>query len=730
MAIHAPYNFVALSRFIYEPDWADRISHDVPFSDGLSGEFDITITARSKILIGGERGEENGIRTVEPSKLPDGTYAIPESSIRGMIRNVLEIAAFSRMQFVDDKRFGIRDLTDPAIPYYRRRIVNKVKTGWLWFDGAAARQGEPGWRITPCSMARVRFEELAEIGKASRIAKPIAWSTKGDAPERYKLWGLENTRQTLVLYEGEREKLARLPGPGERGEAGHLVFTGNPGVQKDFKKAKKAEFFFYDLRADAEALSVPQLVFEGFKTIHDPEDGRPKNPAWIYWHDLWAKRPATRIPVFYIVENREVASFGLASMFKLAHAMSVAQIIAHTSDKHCQPDVIDLPTALFGYAADKGEQGPRGLKSRIHLGLAKCISDGTGRQPKCLSDPQTILSGPKPSYFPSYVRQPVEKDDSGRLKRVQNAGRAVYATYTPLPGEQETELRQPEIRGWKRYPAGRKDKVNPVTDPKTKKEVQVILKPLPSGVRFTSTVRFHNLRPTELGALLWALEWDGRPELRHRLGMGKPYGYGQITITVNDGKWTLRRNSNTEESNPSLSKRQYMDVFIAEMESAYRKAAKEEGRTAYDCASWATSEQIAQLLAMADPNIGQRQILDYMRLQVPGENQFVLAKNAHEALPDYLPADHSDPRETEVWPRAVRPVRREAPPTAKGMAGSRNDLGLGDTVTWLDEQIDAKVVSIDGGFAVIALSDGGQERVPLRSLRRPAEPPSTPNRRR
>ena len=202
-------------------------------------------------------------------------------------------------------------------------------------------------------------------------------------------------------------------------------------------------------------------------------------------------------------------------------------MLEHSSADHNAEDKIDLATAIFGVEADEGKLGGdrkkslTGLKSRVHLGLAKCFG------PTAVVEEQvTILAGPKPSYFPAYVRQPLATNNDGMLK---GGKQAVYATYTPLPDSHEPELRWPEIRGWKRYPAGRPATViDARSNPNDK--VKVHLKPLRKGTLFKSRVRFHNLRPIELGALLWALEWGDNPKLRHRLGMGKPYGYGEITI--------------------------------------------------------------------------------------------------------------------------------------------------------------------------------------------------------
>ena len=39
--IKAPFNFVTLSDKVFFPEWADKISQDIPFSDGLSGTINL-----------------------------------------------------------------------------------------------------------------------------------------------------------------------------------------------------------------------------------------------------------------------------------------------------------------------------------------------------------------------------------------------------------------------------------------------------------------------------------------------------------------------------------------------------------------------------------------------------------------------------------------------------------------------------------------------------------------
>ena len=146
--INAPYNFVPLSDTVVIPEWGSKVSHDLPFRDGVSGELELTIEALAPIMVGGEQkqGTERESGQVRFFQTPDKRYAIPGSSLRGVIRSVTEIATFSRMNRIDDKRFGLRDISGTYVSAsYTERVRNNVSYGFLSLDA----QGKPS--ITPCS---------------------------------------------------------------------------------------------------------------------------------------------------------------------------------------------------------------------------------------------------------------------------------------------------------------------------------------------------------------------------------------------------------------------------------------------------------------------------------------------------------------------------------------------------------------------------------------------------
>jgi CRISPR-associated protein (TIGR03986 family) len=126
--ITAPYNFVPLNEKVFFPSWAEDISHDVPFEDGESGVIDIEITAKSPIFIRDSKDETEFCNH-------NGQYYIPATSIKGMVRNVLEIMSFSKLraeQFTDNT-YAVRDLSS-AKNFYMTQMQKDTFCGWLKKD--------------------------------------------------------------------------------------------------------------------------------------------------------------------------------------------------------------------------------------------------------------------------------------------------------------------------------------------------------------------------------------------------------------------------------------------------------------------------------------------------------------------------------------------------------------------------------------------------------------------
>lgn len=623
-AISAPYNFVPLAGWVHIPDWSQQASHDWPFEDGLSGEIRYRLVADSPLLVGGHQRQasDRSPGEVRPFQLPEGRYAIPGSSLKGMLRAVVEIAGFGRMRMVDDRHLSVRDLTSGAREIYGKMMTHlkgsntyeaTSKAGWLRFDPA-----RKAWIMRPCSYARVEHDDLAGYSGDAWWRRVPRTSAK----DKYTKWdprpldlAFDPGAPMAHTHSGGKKLFYGKASNLGRGKAtGTLVFTGQPSKRDPGKNGRKhLEFIFY--APTSTILEVAEDVWRDFVGIH------AESEEWRFW------KSKAKIPVFYMTDGRgDVASIGLALMYRLAYTRSIHEAIANSSADHCASpgatNGYDLADLLFG--AVDGEQ-PQSDALRGRVSCETALAERTDLQPEQQED--TILNGPKPSYYPNYILQ-ITTPDTDKLKD-QKGG---YRTFM------DCHVR---LRGFKRYPARPESMthVQPLTAEQTgNNRVKVRLHALPKGTAFNGRIVFHNLRPAELGALLWAMTWGGKPTLRHGLGMGKPFGFGQVSLEVNSAASLLIHNDG-RSSDRGLEEAR-VDEFVNAFRTHMERAAEGRG-------GWEGSAQIKNLLAMADRNAAKqlqrlRPDMKLCHMRLDGNNEFVNAKREGLVLASFAVATGRD----------------------------------------------------------------------------------------
>ena len=288
-------------------------------------------------------------------------------------------------------------------------------------------------------------------------------------------------------------------------------------------------------------------------------------------------------------------------MYRLAYKHSIGELIDKTNKEHRANNHLDLAEVIFGTVDE--EDGKNSLKGRVNFSHAQCTTKNPAQE-TC----QAILNSPKPTYYPNYI---VQKEDNGQLK-----GRE-YLTFMD---------NNAEIRGWKRYPVRPADHVAipklsddvlKKTDPA--KRVWVVLHPITEAVCFTAKLRFHNLRPIELGAVAWCLRWGNDDSLKHAIGLGKAFGFGQIGISMTAEDIRPNKMGNSGSIDKCI------EQFIEYMD-------KEMGQ------DWLYTEQIQLLMAMANPEVAKEKDEPLIPLDLDGGgrgNQFLNAKKANLVLKQY-----------------------------------------------------------------------------------------------
>lgn len=495
--ITAPYNFVPLNKEIFYPSWSNNgkeISHDIPFEDGESGEIDITITAKTPIFIrnhyqeGDEFYKNNDMKISKEFchiKTLDGAkqFYIPGSSLKGTIRNVLEIMSFGKIR-VDksklSKYLSVRDMTQDKKTgeiFNYPMVSIAQKCGFLKFENN-------NYFIEDCgNILKIHKNEIEKVIFDFDIDLE-------SAEDKYENYGEIDFPFVIEEIEKDGRKSIRANYDSKSIKKAKLVFTGSI-------EAKKNEFLFFP---SGNKKDVDVSVYEAFEKVYflneDSIDGQ-------FWKKQFSK--SKKIPVFYIEESNKIKAIGLTQIFKLAYKKTLFDAIIQDNDD----TKLDFCETIFGTEKEKLE-----LKGRVqfsHLKSTNVLFE---------KEKNEILGSPQPTYYPNYISQTKANNEVSKYMTLMDA--------------------DSKISGYKRYPLHKNIKKSYIVD-EEKKDIQTHFKPLDKNTIFKGKIRFHNLKKVEIGGLLSAITFHNSKVNKHNLGMAKSLGYGKvdIDIKINGLKYTI-----------------------------------------------------------------------------------------------------------------------------------------------------------------------------------------------
>lgn len=473
--VRAPYNFVPFSSKVL-PRYQSE--DELPRHDRLdpalkTGEIHVTMTADTPVFV------SDGKKPSEFFRAPNGKYALPGSTIRGMVRENMQILGFGLVrpgEDFEDIQILFREMAaargstgDVLKEHYQAALGIKsvrnstgkpvsvpqnVQAGYLRKSGA-------GYYIQPVKGTYLRVSrshpDVACLGDANARCVPVAYTARGDRVEH------------LQADFGSASGMER----------GMLLFTGKP-------VGSKPNHLYLFPEPDEGAASVEISDQDVLSYKEDWESRR--NSLKAYDPNFWAlPNDGEEKAVFYVHYEGHVY-FGMSLFLRVGHKHALSEgLPKRHSDLIAEESApLDYPRAMLGYA----EQN-RSYKSRVSFGDFEAVDS-----PRNLNTYRTVLGQPKPSYYPGYV-----------------VGGNSYS---------DDDF---QLRGYKQY--WLKD-VGAMTEGKD--SVKSELRPLPEGTRFRGVIRFQNLHEDELGLLLWCLRLDSG--CFQSIGMGKPCGFGRMKLHI------------------------------------------------------------------------------------------------------------------------------------------------------------------------------------------------------
>lgn len=551
----APYNFVPLPEKVVpaEPDSID-MPHDRYYSSEgakprYTGRIACTLTTASPLYVRcgytpeeyatfgtkpfHELTEEQKRRRAEFFHYGNSdSPTIPGSSLRGMLRALVEITSYSKMDKVTDQQLFYRDVRNA---HYREAFARRgtdigrlpvyeslVRTGFL-------RKQAGGYVIEECDVARIFNKPDHPVITSIPMRSGVPYKS-GNNANFHPNWHFQH--QTIYV------QADMTPNPYQFGDK-YLLFRAvhqaDWVMQPSFSKGtlvitghmqnKHMEFVFLDSIVATHSLSTDLIRrFEDDDQVTAwQEQSFPGNQP----HPDARKRDGLLQdgePVFFIMDGTEVAFFGRAQLFRRPYGSSPYEFISATvrygvNGTAALPE-IDLAEAIFGFVPQRKDDRRSAVAGRVFVSDARLAE---GQTNVLFAQPLTprVLGSPKPTTFQHYLVQ------TDQTQAAQNRLQGYNTTW-----EQTT------IRGYKLY--WHKDNVGSEAirehdQQKIEKASKQYTKmqPVNSGVTFSFDIHFENLTAVELGALLWVLQLAADSNYRLKLGMGKSLGMGAVAITHN-----------------------------------------------------------------------------------------------------------------------------------------------------------------------------------------------------
>jgi len=552
----APYNFVPLPEKMVKT--SAPLPLDIYHPDGFTGWIDCELETCSPTYVRGmvNAGEYSGQNQDKNSELPvsekikrapfysgsttdiEGypTPSIPGSSLRGMVRALVEIVGFGRMRWVGNKpAFTYRAVAapkdDPLRDPYRNVIGafgRNVRAGYL------EKKGEDWYvrpALTPQRLGWPGKETYLKVKERTIGSKDIPGFLRLDSPDYHpQLHKVSFDVKFGRSQQGPYISVTQIgPRDANYSNKGVLVCSGNMIESGQVGQRSPRRNHALILEADKNANTVkinPHAINDYMAGITAFQSEELKD-----WHgDPGCLREGN--PVFFVTETgvdnqEEVSYFGYSPNFRIPACQSYSDGKRAARPQDFIPSALrdqldpDLADVLFGWIEERN-WGPKAQHAgRVYFSDAQYLASTNGVWLK--PDPITphVLAGPKATTFQNYL---VQDRNSGHDPDTKVS----LAHFGSSPKETQ-------IRGFKRYwLKGAMPSIEANSKEREHEKQLTRIVPLKPGVRFAFRIGFDNLRQEELGALLWVLNLPGSPEKKycHQIGMGKPLGMGAVAIST------------------------------------------------------------------------------------------------------------------------------------------------------------------------------------------------------
>ena len=602
---HNPYNFIpAPPRNTSHPELADRkpVGHGSYHSELWSGRIAVQLTAVTPLLIpdaSREREGDNQHKTQPIRESADGAPILPPTSIKGMLRAAYEAVTNSRLGVWQghEERLAYRMPARASLEVEPARVERRNgKLYLIVMKGGTAKlpryckKAPKKARDKGESQVATRYEENGQLPQhGDRV-----WfqSSKGKV-EHIKKFGNGNSPPEPEWQKG----WVCVTGPNIQGKCYERVFIEDEQNEHPIK---------VDSESDIESLW--EELIRNYQETHQKELEERKQDGerpWDYLDDTpgrtgWSRHvwcpeelKLDEGTLCYVDRDKtgKVQSIQPVTISRRLYACSPKDLLDESLKPASSSDELSPADRTFGWVKPNGHGS---YKGNVRVSHCVCQSDDAIERFEDPGLPLQILGPPKPQQTRFYTAQ--EKDGRPLEEGVSKGhgyestdrglrGRKVYPHHRGLPNDHWKEPQQASTQYLNNGHCYYREYRRPPKDGGEQRDSQnrSIKGWVKPGVTFSFNVDVTNLSPVELGALLWLL--DLPQGYYHRLGGGKPLGFGSVQIAIDWDKSDLRTGSDWEafyrtlqpqESPDPRTAAQCMQAFKDAIQNTYQKQSPEE----------------------------------------------------------------------------------------------------------------------------------------------------------
>ena len=491
-----PYNFVSLG----DEKKINRKKREDEKEEKYSGKIKCRLKNLTPIFIGNkdnEKAEKTLTLKVEGSE----KYVIPASTLKGEIRNIIEILTTSCIKNVEEKRLSHRRSFNKNNSNSRENIYGII-------DKFPSANGDG--RILGTHKIKIKIKDkknntflLPEYKKEGfypikvneKYENHISSDKKTDDPKIDDSKAINNPAQFEEIVQG--------------GTIDAILWVSSDIFNKKYEKILVPNGKSYTFTME----EYKDLIY----LIDERKKNEEKNKRNFYIDELKIKDAI----IFEADEYNKAKKLAFSEIPRLRYKLSPLDLVPKDF-RPCNSEELCFACRMFGTIGDNtkskeendnSKNGTFAISSKVFISDALSINEKNDDTKKIMEDVVTLdsLGEPHPSLASFYLEKGTYDNKISQIR-----GRKFYWHH------------EEKIKAGTLY----KNYLNSIKNQGDNKKVVSTIQFLQPHQIFQFEISFKNLTKEELGILIYSLELE--PELLHKFGKAKALGFGSCEIKITD----------------------------------------------------------------------------------------------------------------------------------------------------------------------------------------------------